>query len=92
MEPFTPEDAQEEEDHPDVGIEAKGHNLYTHFPFDKNCPVCQNCKMQKVQHRQTKNKSVEHDGTEFPKSLCILRQITPSWDKGKTDGKANGSH
>ena len=70
MEPFSPDGAAEEDDmHLDIGIEAKGHNLLTHFPFDKNCPVCQNCKMQEVPHRRSRNRSEEHDGTEFPKAV-----------------------
>ena len=57
---------QEDQDDVHVGIDAVGHNILTHFPFDKNCPVCQNCKMQKSSHRRSQNRAWDHDGTSSP--------------------------
>ena len=69
---LAPDVAENSDQEMDVGINAKGHNVFTHFPFDKNCPVCQNCKMKKMQHRQSRNKSAEHDGTNFPRHSAVI--------------------
>ena len=65
-ETVAPEEAHEDSDDMDVGIDVVGHNVLTHFPFDKNCPTCQNCKMQRTQHRRSGNRSMDHEGTVLP--------------------------
>ena len=59
------------------GKPSKEHNLITHLPKDPDCPICNQCKIQRQQCRRKKHGKPDDlpEPTQFAHSLTADHQI-----------------